>query len=160
MNTKFEKVENPTDEWYTPIGIIESLGKFDLDPCAPEKPLWQTAITMYDKNVDGLKQDWFGRVWLNPPYSKPLLNNFLIKMAEHNNGIALLFNRLDSKLFMDVIFEKATAIKFLRGRIKFYKKDGTLGGQPGCGSILVAFGEHNADVLKNNNLPGKFIRVN
>ena len=32
MNTTFEKTENSTDEWYTPIEIIESLGKFDLDP--------------------------------------------------------------------------------------------------------------------------------
>ena len=160
MNTTFEKTKNSTDEWYTPIEIINSLGQFDLDPCAPEKPLWQTATTMYDKNIDGLKQVWSGRVWLNPPYSRPLIEQFVQKMAEHNNGIALLFNRCDSKMFIDVILEKATAIKFLKWRIKFYRKDGTRGGQPGCGSILIAFGDHNADVLKDNNLPGKFIRIN
>ena len=160
MNTSFEKTENSTDEWYTPIEIINSLGKFDLDPCAPEKPLRQTASTMYDKNIDGLKQVWRGRVWLNPPYSRPLIEQFVKRMAEHNNGIALLFNRCDSKMFIDVILEKATAIKFLKGRIKFYRKDGTRGGSPGCGSILIAFGENNAEILKNNDLPGKFIRVN
>lgn len=160
MNTLFEKTKNSTDEWYTPIEIINSLGKFDLDPCAPEKPLWQTASTMYDKNIDGLKQVWRGRVWLNPPYSRPLIEQFVKRMAEHNNGIALLFNRCDSKMFIDVVLEKATAIKFLKERIKFYRKDGTRGGSPGCGSILIAFGENNAEILKNNDLPGKFIRVN
>ena len=115
---------------------------------------------MYDKNIDGLKQVWRGRVWLNPPYSRPLIEQFVKRMAEHNNGIALLFNRCDSKMFIDVVLEKATAIKFLKGRIKFYRKDGTRGGSPGCGSILIAFGENNAEILKNNDLPGKFIRVN
>ena len=159
MNTTFEKSRNSTDEWYTPIELINSLGSFDLDPCAPEVPLWRTATTMYDKNVDGLKQDWFGRVWLNPPYSRPLIEQFVNRMAEHNNGIALLFNRCDSKMFIDVILEKATAIKFLKGRIKFYKKDGTRGGSPGCGSILIAFGEDNAYTLEKNSLPGKFIEL-
>ena len=159
MNTTFEKSKNSTDEWYTPIELINSLGSFDLDPCAPEVPLWRTATTMYDKNIDGLKQDWFGRVWLNPPYSRPLIEQFVNRMAEHNNGIALLFNRCDSKMFIDVILEKATAIKFLKGRIKFYKKDGTRGGSPGCGSILIAFGEDNAYKLENNSLPGKFIKL-
>ena len=160
MNTTFEKTENSTDEWYTPIEIIESLGKFDLDPCAPEKPLWRTAATMYDKNVDGLKQVWSGRVWLNPPYSRPLIEHFVKRMAEHNNGIALLFNKCDSKMFIDVVLEKATAIKFLKRRIEFYRKDGTRGAQPRSGNILIAFGERNAEILKNNDLPGKFIRIN
>ena len=159
MNRTFEKSRNSTDEWYTPIELINSLGSFDLDPCAPEVPLWRTATTMFDKNVDGLKQDWFGRVWLNPPYSRPLIEQFVNRMVEHNNGIALLFNRCDSKMFIDVILEKATAIKFLKGRIKFYKKDGTRGGSPGCGNILIAFGEDNAYTLEKNSLPGKFIKL-
>ena len=159
MNTTFGKSRNSTDEWYTPIELINSLGSFDLDPCAPEVPLWRTATTMYDKNVDGLKQDWFGRVWLNPPYSRPLIEQFVNRMAEHNNGIALLLNRCDSKMFIDVILEKATAIKFLKSRIRFYKKDGTRGGNPGCGSILIAFGEDNAYTLEKNSLPGKFIKL-
>ena len=160
MHTTFEKSKNSTDEWYTPIEIINSLGEFDLDPCAAEKPLWKTAKKMYDKNIDGLKMNWEGRVWLNPPYSKPLIDLFVTKMSEHNNGIALLFNRLDSKLFNEVVFEKATAIKFLKGRIKFYRADGTQGCSPGCGSILVAFGEENAKILFSNTLPGKCVRVN
>jgi hypothetical protein len=51
---------------------------------------------MYNKNDDGLKQEWKGRVWLNPPYSRPLIECFVKRMAEHGNGIALLFNRCDS----------------------------------------------------------------
>lgn len=86
MNTSFEKSANTTDEWYTPKEIIDALGKFDLDPCAPVKPLWQTATQMYNKNHDGLTKDWIGRVWLNPPYSRPLIERFVKRLAEHGNG--------------------------------------------------------------------------
>ena len=38
MNTTFERSANSTDEWYTPKEIIDALGEFDLDPCAPVSP--------------------------------------------------------------------------------------------------------------------------
>lgn len=160
MNTTFEKSANSTDEWYTPLEIIRSLGSFDLDSCAPVRPLWQTARVMYNKNDDGLKQPWSGRVWLNPPYSRPLVEEFVKRLAERGNGIALLFNRCDSKMFQDVIFEKATAMKFLRNRIRFFRQDGTRGDSPGCGSILIAFGEDNAEILRTCDIAGKYVRIN
>lgn len=160
MNTSFERSAKATDEWYTPIEIIKALGEFDLDPCAPMKPLWQTAKVMYNKEDDGLSKNWGGRVWLNPPYSRPLIVQFIKKMAEHNNGIALLFNRCDNTMFHDIIFPTATAMKFLRKRIRFYRQDGTQGDSPGCGSVLIAWGEENADIIRNCNLNGKFVRLN
>lgn len=160
MNTSFEKSKNSTDEWYTPKYVIDSLGEFDLDPCALMLPVYNTAKNMYNKADDGLSKEWCGRVWLNPPYSRPLIEKFIEKMADHNNGIALLFNRLDNKMFQDVILEKAIAIKFLRKRIKFLRPDGTPGNSPGCGSVLVAFGEENANILRNCSLEGKFIKIN
>ncbi len=66
-----------------------------------------------------MSKDWFGRVWINPPYSRPLIEMFVKKMADHGNGIELLFNRCDSKMFQDVIFEKATEMKFLRTELNF-----------------------------------------
>lgn len=62
---------------------------------------------MYNKEQDGLKQKWEGRVWLNPPYSRPTIEHFITRMVEHNNGIALLFNRLDNKMFQDVVFPES-----------------------------------------------------
>lgn len=77
MNTSFERSANASDEWYTPREIIEALGEFDLDPCAPMHPLWPTAKIMYNKQDNGLVQNWGGRIWLNPPYSKPLIWHYL-----------------------------------------------------------------------------------
>lgn len=96
-----------------------------------------------------------GRIWLNPPYSKPLIWQFVEKLAEHGNGIALLFNRCDSNKFQDIIFTKATGMMFLRNRIKFFRPDGTRGDSPGCGSVLIAFGRENAEILRNCSLQGK-----
>lgn len=44
MNTSFERSANASDEWYTPREIIEALGEFDLDPCAPMHPLWPLSL--------------------------------------------------------------------------------------------------------------------
>lgn len=155
MNTTFERTKNSTDEWYTPKEIIDALGIFDTDPCAPPQPLWRTAGTMYNKHDNGLIQQWHGRVWLNPPYSRPLICQFLEKMSSHNNGIALLFNRCDSTLFQEYVLSKCSGILFLNKRIKFFRPDGTQGHNPGCGSILVAYGENNLETLKSCPLQGK-----
>lgn len=160
MNTSYERISNTTDEWYTPKHIVDALGVFDLDPCAPINRLWDTAKEHLTKEDNGLIHDWEGkRVWLNPPYSKPLFNQFIKKMVG-NNGTLLTFSRFDTKLFQDVILPNATAMKLLRGRIKFYRPDGTQGDSAGCGSVLIAFGEEDARILESSVLEGKFIRLN
>lgn len=40
---------------------------WDLDVAADEESHW--APSWFDVATDGLKQQWFGRVWCNPPYS-------------------------------------------------------------------------------------------
>jgi len=63
-------------------------------------------------------------------------------------------------MFRDVIFEKANGMKFLRHRIRFYRPDGTRGDSPGCCSILIAFGEYNAEVVKHCSIEGKYVQLN
>ena len=147
------------DEWYTPAEIIRSLGEFDLDPASSKEAfrLNQSAKRIYTAKENGLIQPWNGRVWLNPPYSNPLLQEFLKKMAEHNKGIALVFSKIEAKWFHDIVFEHATAVKFLYNRIQFLKPDGTKGTQPRNGSMLVAYGTEDAEILSNNPIRGKFL---
>lgn len=60
------------DEYLTPPTIIESLGVFDLDPCAPsdERRPWDTALVHFSEEDDGFPKEWEGRVWCNPPYGR------------------------------------------------------------------------------------------
>ena len=147
-----------TEVWLTPPYVIESLGQFDLDPCASIDRPWDTASHHYTIEDDGLIQPWFGRVWCNPPYG-PKLGPFLQKMAEHNNGIALVFARTETRAFFDFVWNEATAIFFIKGRLKFHKPDGSLGGTAGSPSVLIAYGEEQAEILKNCKLQGKYLRI-
>ena len=108
-------VEGATNIWLTPPEISRQLGNFDLDPCfLPEdiRP-WDTATKHYTEEDDGLAQDWVGRVWLNPPYGKET-TFWLDKMAKHNHGTALIYARTETKWFHDYIWNKATALFFLK----------------------------------------------
>ena len=159
MDTSFQISKQGKDEWLTPQSVLYPLGQFDLDPCAPIKRPWPTATKHYTILDNGLIQDWNGRVWLNPPYG-PETSKWLLKLASHNNGIALVFSRTDVVWFHKIVFKHASAILFLEGRIRFHHVSGLQGGTPGCGSVLIAFGAENAISLQNSKLKGKFIQLN
>ena len=73
------------DEWLTPRWILDRLGEFDLDPCAPAIRPWDTAKMHYDINDCGLRKDWSGRVWLNPPFNRYERPLWMEKMAAHKS---------------------------------------------------------------------------
>jgi hypothetical protein len=155
-----ESSVSATDVWLTPPYILKALGEFDLDPCSSEDRPWDTAKHHYTIKDDGLTQEWFGRVWCNPPYG-PKMGPFLHKLANHpEGGIALIFARTETRAFFDCVWDKATAILFLKGRVKFHRPDGQVGGTAGSPSVLIAYGEKEAELLKNCNLQGKYLRIN
>lgn len=146
-----------TTTWLTPPSILAALGEFDLDPCTPLNRPWDTAKHHYTIEDDGLIQPWFGRVWCNPPYGREM-NAFLEKMVTHDpGGIVLIFARTETKAFFDYVWDRADAILFIKGRIKFHRPDGSEGDAAGSPSVLIAYGRHEAEVLKNCGIPGKFI---
>ncbi len=125
--------------WLTPPKLIKALGTFELDPCCPNKMPWATAETMFRPKDDGLWREWFGRVWLNPPYG-PNTGEWLKKLAEHNNGTALIFARTETEMFFEHVWSKATTILFLKGRLHFHYEDGSRAkANAGAPSCLVAY---------------------
>lgn len=123
-----------TDVWLTPLRLINCLGHFDLDPCG--ELFHKTATTIYTEN--GLDKEWFGRVWLNPPYSH--VEKWLSKLAYHNNGVALVFARLEVKWAQEIL-PLATSVFFPRGRISFLTKDLKEKGNAGAPSMFMSFGD-------------------
>lgn len=147
------------DEWLTPPELLYKLGKFDLDPCSPIKRPWITALNHYTLEDDGLKSEWYGRVWLNPPYGREA-EKWLKRMVEHGNGIALIFARTETKMFFEHVWKKASAVLFIEGRLHFHHVNGDRAkGNAGAPSVLVAYGAKNAMELYNSGVEGKFLWV-
>lgn len=131
-----------TTTWLTPPEIIESLGPFDLDPCAaPEPRPWSTARRHITLPEDGLAAEWDGLVWMNPPYGRSTAA-WLKRLAHHGNGIALVFARTDTAMFHNHVFPRAAALLFLEGRPRFRRPDGIkAAGNSGGPLVLVAYGK-------------------
>lgn len=142
------------DEWLTPPEMIAALGVFDLDPCAPVKRPWPTANWHFTVEDDGLAREWWGRVWLNPPYGEHTAT-WLQRLVEHGNGIALVFARTETECWFNWVWPKASAILFLRGRVTFYHVSGAKGKYTGgAPSALIAYGTANAEKLEASGLVG------
>lgn len=139
------------DQWLTPPWIIETLGLFDLDPCAPVNRPWDTAKEHFTKFDDGLSKPWHGRIWLNPPYGRETFK-WIAKLAEHRNGIALIFARTETRGFHNYVWNKADSIFFFRGRLSFYKVTGEKGGAANAPSCLVSYSPMNTDIIRKTML--------
>jgi len=146
------------NEWFTPLEYIAAaklvMGAIDLDPAThPDAQAKIKARKYYTKREDGLRQQWAGRVWLNPPYSQPQIDDFVKKMVEQWAGgnisaaIMLTHNYTDTAWFHRA--EAASnLVCFTRGRIKFVDIDGN-DCAPTQGQTFFYFGDK----------PDKFSRV-
>jgi hypothetical protein len=149
--------------WLTPPHVIDALGgweSFDLDPCAaPEPRPWPTAQRMNARmDANGLMIDWRGRVWLNPPYTSGEISKWLARMAAHDRGTALIFARTETAAFRQHVWESASGLLFLYGRLAFHRQDGsTASGNSGAPSVLCAYGQDDLDRLAASELDGALV---
>lgn len=152
--------EGKTDEWLTPPDIIQALGPFDLDPCSPINRPWDTAKVHYTVEDDGLSKPWMGRVWLNPPYG-PMTGTWLNMLADHGNGISLIFARTETEMFHAQVWERADAIFFFKGRLFFHDVAGNRAKHNSGGpSVLVAYGHNNVLSIEESTITnGRLIKL-
>jgi len=151
--------QGATDDWITPRAILDALPRFDLDPCECIPQPWPCAVEAYNRNQNGLLQPWDGRVWMNPPYGRQTAE-WLARLAQHGNGIALIFARTETDMFHRYVWERADGILFLRGRLFFHRPDGSRAphnaGGPSC---LIAYGGANVVALAESRLEGKLVEL-
>ena len=137
------------NEWYTPAEYIELarevMGSIDLDPASSEKAnAVVQAKRYYTAKDDGLSQEWYGNVWLNPPYASELITKFVDKFISEteckgiNQAIVLVNNATETEWFSKLA-EVANAVCFPKGRVKFYAPDGKIGA-PLQGQAILYFG--------------------
>jgi phage N-6-adenine-methyltransferase len=79
-----------SDEIFTPKWIFDAIGvQFDLDVASSDNPLVQVPTNkFYTINDDSLNQEWIGKVWMNPPFSK--VTPWIEKWIDHDNGFCLV----------------------------------------------------------------------
>lgn len=118
------------DEWFTPAEYVEAarlvMGGIDLDPASHETA--QDVIragTYYTKESNGLARPWFGRVWLNPPYSMPLVKEFVLTaIDEYESGrveaAVILTNNSSDTTWFHALLAMYPAC-FTRGRVQFWR---------------------------------------
>lgn len=106
-----------SDNWKTPEYFYKELDNefnFDFDPCPYNEG---------ELEFDGLQVEWGNANYINPPYSRPLKDKFVLKAIDESKKgkicVMLLPVSTSTKLFHDHILPNASDIRFVRGRIKF-----------------------------------------
>ena len=109
-------------EWLTPKEIldmvVEVFGKIDLDPCADEG---ENVPAEHHFTYGGLGIDWFGKVYMNPPYGNEL-PKWVQKMCHEYDednidaGLVLVPSRTDTEWFYEL---RDYPRCFIKGRLKF-----------------------------------------
>ena len=84
-------------------------------------------------------------------------------MAKHGNGIALVYARTETRMFFDHVWESASGVFFLKGRVSFIKPGNSADGQAGAPSVLISYdpegSRFNQGVLRTCGLKGKFLEI-
>ena len=83
----------------------------------------------YTPEIDGLAQDWSQNEsnWMNPPYGTAI-KAWMKKAAEEigANIVCLVPARTDTDWWHSYVMNKATEVRFIKGRLKFTgEKTGT-----------------------------------
>ncbi len=117
-------------EWYTPPFLADAarkvLGKIDLDPAScDEANKVVHAEKFFSLADDGLQHEWRGRIFLNPPFKRWLVDKFIDKLlcSDVDAAVALTNASTDSQWFQRLAL-RSDGVCFLTGRIKFLQPDG------------------------------------
>lgn len=136
------------NEWYTPERYIEAarkvLGAIDCDPASNDfAQKTVKAKTFYTIDDSGLDANWFGAVWMNPPYGKGLVDKFITRYCEQDGiteGIVLVNNATDTDWFQRLA-GVSSAICLKKGRIKYIAQDGIEKNTPIQGQVFLYRGD-------------------
>ena len=116
-----------SNEWETPPDFFDKLNKkfkFTLDPCCT--PDNAKCKKYYTYREDGLLCSWKDEVvFVNPPYGdvgKWVKKSYLESTVNGATVVMLIPARTDTKYWHDYIMKGASAIYFIKGRLKFYNK--------------------------------------
>jgi phage N-6-adenine-methyltransferase len=118
MNTDL-MFSSKTDLWETPQDLFDkynAIYNFETDVCAlPENAKCKKYFT---PETDGLKQEWKGTCWCNPPYGREIGKWVEKAVNSFATVVMLLPARTDTKWFHNFCLPYGK-IEFIKGRLKF-----------------------------------------
>jgi ParB family chromosome partitioning protein len=137
------------NEWYTPPEYIEAarsvMGGIDCDPASSEiANRTVDAARYFTADDNGLTQQWEGRVWMNPPYAQPLIEQFceaLVSRLDTITEACVLVNNATETQWFHTLLNRAVCVCFIKGRVRFLDPKGNPGA-PLQGQALLYFGPH------------------
>ena len=135
------------NEWYTPDYILDAVREiFDIqmDPASSDIANERVqAHIYYTIDQDGLKQEWRGNVFLNPPYSQPQIGQFIDKLANSPkiNHFIVLVNNATETQWGQQLLRISCAVCFPKGRIRFVDPAGNEGQSPLQGQMICYGGD-------------------
>lgn len=118
----YNREKTARDDWETPQWLFDELDSefcFTLDAAASRHSA--KCRGYFSKVVDGLNQDWYETVWVNPPYGRAVGKWVEKAYKEWKKGctvVMLLAARTDTKWFHKYIYNIAE-VRFIKGRLKF-----------------------------------------
>lgn len=120
MNTK-TLFSSERDDWETPKDFFkkyDDIYHFDLDVCANDNN--HKCTRYFTKEEDGLKQQWKGMCWMNPPYGRDIpkwMEKAYLSSQEGATVVCLVPSRTDTQWWHD--YAMKGEIEFIKGRLKF-----------------------------------------
>jgi phage N-6-adenine-methyltransferase len=149
------------DVWQTPNDILELVGNIDLDPCAGEDTHIGD-VNYSNKDVNGLKENWFGRTFVNPPFSEK--KKWLKKAVEEVEYTECIFfvtpDGTDTVSWWHKYVTQADCIWFSEGRISYIDPDtGEKQKNPTFGTAVSMFGEPGKKTLRRFNKEGQLLKT-
>ena len=133
-------------EWHTPDvylhAVRQILGTIGLDPASSDEAQQTVQASRYFTAQDNaLLQAWSGRVFLNPPYTQPLIEHFVIRLvnevrAGHVSEAILLTHNCTNTKWFHAAASGAAVLCLTRDRIIFID---TKGQQVAPTQVLVFF---------------------
>lgn len=116
-----------TDDWGTPQWLFDKYNEqfnFDIDVCA--SPHNHKCNQYFTKEDDGLKMEWEGRCWCNPPYGRQIglwMEKAYKSSIMGATVVCLVPARTDTKWWCN--WACKGNIKFIKGRLKFNDGNGS-----------------------------------
>jgi hypothetical protein len=138
-------------DWYTPARYVDAarlvLGAIDLDPASDDVANSVVQATrIFTAEDQALDRMWEGRVWMNPPYRQPLIDQFCAKLVlsvkvQTVPAAVVLVNNATETAWFQRLLTVSSALCLPAGRIRYWHPDRPEALTPLQGQALIYMGE-------------------